>query len=94
MKLGRISVALCVAAAVTSLSSYGSDHRQESRKDRPPRSALQAVTVAAKAGEPGHGWQYFSDARRKRSVVISPGGDYYYSHGDGLAMVFKANPAA
>jgi len=94
MNLGHIGVSLCLAAAMTSIPSYGGDHRKESRKDRHPRSAMQAVTVATKAGEPGHGWQYFSDARRKRSVVISPGGDYYYSHGDGLAMVFKANPAA
>lgn len=94
MNLGHLGVALCLAAALTSLSSYGGDHRKESRKDRHHHSAMQAVTVDAKAGEPGHGWQYFSDARRKRSVVISPGGDYYYSRGDGLERVFKANPAA
>ncbi len=94
MNLSNIGVALCLAAAMTSVSSYADDHRKESRKDRHHGSAMQAVTVAAKAGEPGHGWRYFSDSRRKRSVVISPGGDYYYSHGEGLEIVFKASPAA
>jgi hypothetical protein len=51
---------------------------------------MQAVAVASQAGEPGHGWQYFRDARRGRAVVISPDGDYYYSRGEGLALVHKA----
>jgi hypothetical protein len=55
---------------------------------------MRAVAITAKAGEPGHGWRYFSDARRSRAVVISPSGDYYYSHGEGLQLVFKASAAA
>ena len=93
MNLSHLGVALCLAAAMTS-TSYAGDHRKESRNDRHHGSAMQAVTVAAKAGEPGHGWQFFSDSRRDRSVVISPSGDYYYGHGEGLEIVFKASSAA
>jgi hypothetical protein len=94
MNLSNIGVAVCLAAAVTSISSYAGDHRKESRDNRHHGSAMQAVTVAAKPGESGHGWRYFSDSRRNRAVVISPSGDYYYSHGEGLELVFKASAAA
>jgi hypothetical protein len=94
MNLSNIGTALCVAAAVTSISSYAGEHRKESQDNRHHGSAMQAVATATKAGEPGHGWQYFTDSRRKRAVVISPSGDYYYSHGEGLEIVFKANVAA
>lgn len=94
MKLRNIGVALGLAAAVTSMSSYAGDHRKESRENRHHGSAMHAVTVAAKAGEFGHGWQYFSDSRRHRAVVISPSGNYYYSHGEGLELVFKATADA
>ena len=33
-------------------------------------------------------------ARKARAVVISPNGDYYYSRGKGLQLVFKSAPAA
>ncbi|HZD54490.1 MAG TPA: hypothetical protein VE175_15690 [Woeseiaceae bacterium] len=92
MNLSNIGVTLCLAAAVTSISSYAGDHRKESRDNRHHGSAMRAVTVAAKAGEFGHGWRYFSDSRR-RAVVISPSGDYYYSHGEGPELVFKASAA-
>jgi len=94
MNLSNIGVALCIAAAVTSISAYAGDHRKESRDDRHHASAMQAVTVAAKVGEPGHRWRYFSDSLRNRAVVISPSGDYYYSRGKGLELVFKASAAA
>ena len=93
MNLSNIGVALCLATAVTSIPSYAGDHRKESRDNRHDGSAMQAVTVAAKAGEPGYGWRYFSDPRRNRAVVISPSGDYYYSQGEGLKLVFKAGAA-
>ena len=53
-----------------------------------------AFAVSPKAGEPGHGWQYFSDARKARAVVISPHGDYYFSRGDGLQLVYESAPTA
>ena len=91
MNRSIIGVALCLAAAVTSISSYAGYHRKGSRDHRHLGSAMQAVAVAATAGEPGHGWQYFSDSRKGRAVVISPGGDYYYSHGEGLELVYNAS---
>ncbi len=94
MNLRNIGVALGLAAAVTSFSSYAGAHRKESRANRHHGSTMQAVTVAAKAGEFGHGWQYFSDSRRNRAVVISPSGDYYYSRGKGLELVFKTSADA
>lgn len=94
MKLSNISVALYLAAAMTGVSSYAGEHHKESRDKRHQASAMQAVAVMARPGEPAHGWQYFSDARRSRAVVISPNGDYYYSHGEGLELVFKASRAA
>ncbi len=93
MNLGNLGVALCLAAAMTGIA-YAGDHRRESQNDRHHGSTMQALTVAAKAGEPGHGWKYFSDSRGKRCVVVSPAGDYYYSHGEGLEVVFRAGPAA
>lgn len=89
-----MSAVLCLAAAVISVSSYAGDHRTTSRAHRHAESGMQRVTVLAQAGEPGHGWQYFTDTRAGRAVVISPGGNYYYSHGEGLTLVFKASEAA
>jgi hypothetical protein len=94
MNRSIIGVALCLAAALTSVTSYAGDHRKGSRDHRHHGSAMQVIAVAANPGEPGHGWQYFSDARRGRAVVISPGGDYYYSYGEGPALVYRASAAA
>ena len=54
---------------------------------------MQAIVNPATAGESAYGWRYFADRRKARAVVISPGGDYFYSRGDGLTLVFKASPA-
>lgn len=94
MNLSSVGVALCLAAAVTGVSSYAGEHRRELRDRHHQASKMRAIAVAAKPGEPAHGWQYFSDARRNRAVVISPSGDYYYSHGEGLELVLKASGAA
>ncbi|MBS0434727.1 MAG: hypothetical protein JSR75_07520 [Proteobacteria bacterium] len=94
MNTGTIGIALCLAAATASFSSYAGDHRKASRDTRHADSAMQVVAIEAREGEPGHGWQYFSDVRRHRAVVISPGGDYYYSRGKGLELVYKGAGAA
>jgi len=95
MNLGNIiGVALCLAAATFGFSAHaGDDHRKASRDHRQLGSGMQAVAVAPQAGEPGHGWQYFRDARGGWAVVISPNGEYYYSRGKGLALVYKASAA-
>ena len=51
MNLGNLGVALCLAAAMTGIA-YAGDHRRESQNDRHHGSTMQALTVAAKAGEP------------------------------------------
>lgn len=93
MKLGNIGVALIFAAALVGVSSQAGEHRRASKEHRQAAAGLQAIAVSPRPGEPGHGWQYFSDARKARAVVISPNGDYYYSRGEGLHLVFKAMPA-
>lgn len=94
MKLGNIGVALTLAAATIGVSSHAGEHRRESRPHHHAAAGMQVVPVSTRAGEPGHGWQYFSDARKARAVVISPDGDYYYSRGDGLQLVFRATAAS
>ncbi len=94
MKFCNIGVLLVLAAAVTGASSYAGDDRRESSDDRHAAAGMQVIPVSPKAGEPGHGWRYFSDARQARAVVISPNGDYYYSHGKGLRLVYRAGTRA
>ncbi len=55
---------------------------------------MQAVLHNAGPDEQGHGWQYFSDPAASRAVVISPQGDYYYSHGKGPRWVAAAQRGA
>ena len=94
MKLSTLGLALGIAAATISLAAHAGDHQKVSKDPRHAASGLRAIAVSAKAGEPGHGWRYFSDPRQARAVVISPNGDYHYSRGQGLQLVFKAAPAA
>lgn len=94
MKLSIMGVAVCLAAAGTGVSSYAGEHRTESQNKSHQSSGMRSVAVVAKPGEPAHGWRYFSDPRKGRAVVISPSGDYYYSHGEGLELVFRASRAA
>ena len=48
---------------------------------------MQAVPHGASPDAPGYGWRYFADPTERRAVVISPQGDYYYSHGKGLRWI-------
>ena len=94
MKFRSIGVALALTAAMVAVSARTGDHPRESKDRRHAAAGMQAIAVSPKLGEPGHGWQYFSDSRRTRAVVISPTGDYYYSRGEGLLLVFKTPAAA
>ncbi|WBY02651.1 hypothetical protein PE066_03680 [Ramlibacter tataouinensis] len=58
--------------------------------DRTANPGMQAVPHAAGPSERAHGWQYFSDPKAQRAVVISPQGDYYFSRGKGLRWVAAA----
>ena len=94
MNLGNIGIALSLIAAVTVLPSCAGADRDDATGARHAKSEMQRVAVGAKLGEPGHGWRYFTDEREGRAVVISPNGNYYYSDGEGLKLVFRASEAA
>ena len=94
MKPINIGVVLGVAAAMASIPSHADAHRKEHRGNRRIDAGMQAVSIGTKVGKPGYGGRYFTDAHEGRAVVISPGGDYFYSHGEGLKLVFKATTAA
>lgn len=94
MKPISIALALTLAATLPGIAAHAGEHRKDSRDARRSDRGMQAVAVSPAAGEPGHGWQYFSDARKARAVVISPNGDYYYSRGKGLRLVYKAGTTA
>lgn len=53
---------------------------------------MQAVPTIAGPGQPGDGWLYFSHPTGDRAVVISPKGEYYFSHGKGLRLVAVTQP--
>jgi hypothetical protein len=93
MKLSNIGMALALVAAMVGIPSHAGDHRKASKHHRHATTGMQAISASPKIGEPGHGWRYFSDAREARAVVISPSGDYYYSRGEGLQLVFKSTAA-
>jgi hypothetical protein len=64
--------------------------RRAERHDR----GMQFVPTTAGPGEPGHGWQYFSDPAAVNAVVISPQGEYFYSRGRGLRLIAGSRPDA
>lgn len=94
MKPSNIAVVLSAAATMMSMPSHADDPRKEPGGSHRIDSGMQAVTTDTTIGQPGYGWRYFVDARKGRGVVISPKGDYFYSHGKGLALVFKTTDAA
>lgn len=93
MNLSNIGLVLSLTTAVTVLPSCSGADRNDSTADRHGQSEMQAVAVGAMPGEPGHGWRYFTEVREGRAVVISPNGNYYYSDGAGLQLVFPPSEA-
>ena len=91
MNSSSIALVLGVAAAVTSMSSNADDHRKKARDSHRIGSGMQAIANGAPIGQPGYRWRYFADARKGRAVAINPKGDYFYSDGDGLTLVFKGS---
>lgn len=96
LPLAGIAAIALLASATAATAADGRcgershDHRHEHRHEH----AMQEVGNAAAAGESGAGWRYFSDARARRAVVISPEGDYYFSCGKGMRMVAAAQAFA
>ena len=90
------SIALLTAAISTPV--LAADHEHKSKHHRPHATDMRAadgfdngmkvVPHNAERDAPGYGWRYFSDPQARRAVVISPQGDYYYSHrGRGLHWI-------
>ncbi len=72
----------------------GSDSRcHERRNDAGKRHRVQADAVMhvvpnrSQPDDPSYGWQYYSDPRVVRAVVISPAGEYFLSRGDGPRQI-------
>lgn len=93
LPLASTALIAVLATAAASTSAWAKDDALHDRA-RSADHGMQAVNHTAAAGEPGHGWRYFSDAQAHRAVVISPGGDYYYSHGKGLRLVARTRTPA
>ena len=78
--------------------SHHRDHQRPRIESGRPAMAfeggMQAVPHDAGPDAAAYGWQYFSDPEARRAVVISPRGDYYYSHGKGLRLVVSARSGA
>ena len=75
------------------------DHHDRAHTARRPHGGgtdggMQAVPTTAGPGEPGHGWQYFSDSAAGSAVVISPQGEYFFSRGRGLRLIAVTQPSS
>lgn len=88
-------LALLAGAMSTPLLAGDCDH--DPRRDRQPAAdtrakdgfdySMQAVAHDASPDTPGYWWRYFAAPAETRAVVISPEGNYYYSHGNGLHWI-------
>lgn len=78
----------------------GSDARGDPRSDRErharherkndetrAKKALYEVPNGSSPDQASYGWQYYSNARTKVAVVISPAGEYFLNRGDGLRQI-------
>lgn len=79
-----ITAALLSQAAVARSDQTRSGH--DSREAR-PNPVLVTVPNSSSPHQASYGWQYFSDPRAARAVVISPSGEYFLSLGDGPQQI-------
>ncbi|KAB2873744.1 MAG: hypothetical protein HS106_05105 [Ideonella sp.] len=97
MRSTTLFASLGMLAALVGSPVLAGDHSPGERGARHAVAndhGMREVAHSSAQGEPGHGWQYFSDPAAHRAVVISPQGDYYLSRGKGLRLVFAASRAA
>ena len=97
MKSTPLIVSIAMLAVTISTTLLAGDREQDHERDGQPTAemrttggfdhGMKAVTNSAVPAAPGYGWRYFSDPAARRAVVISPQGDYYYSHGKGLHWI-------
>lgn len=92
----RIAAIALLAATISSPLLAGErTHKHKGERHHAQKQAatdgfdygMQAVLHDSAADAPGYGWRYFTDPATRRAVVISPQGDYYYSHGKGLHWI-------
>ena len=94
MNLNSIGIALCLAAATASFFvTRAIIARRRATIVTPSRPCSSSPSTHAPGSQP---WVAILQrcARRHRAVVISPDGDYYYSRGKGLELVYKGAGAA
>ena len=101
MRTTTLLATIAVLGTALSAPVLAGDHHKRERRQHISAPAqtgydhgMQVVANDAGPGQPGHGWQYFSDANAQRAVVISPQGDYYLSQGRGLHWVAAAQGQA
>lgn len=97
MKSTLVLASIALLAVAASPSAPARDHRGDTADTgRTSRyeHGMRVVSNAAAAGEPGHGWRYFSNPAAHRAVVISPNGEYFFSSGEGLRLVATTQPGA
>ena len=85
-----IAAVLGLAAAVATSFAHADGRRDGTEHPLRTDSKMQVVAHRATPGEPGYGWQYFTEAGEARAVVISPRGDYFYSDGHGLMLAVES----
>lgn len=87
-------------AALTGTAALADSRHDRSRHDDEQRTGcrdaqdltMQTVPTNARAGEPGDGWRYYSNAAAHTAVVISPQGEYFYSRGKGPRLIAATQP--
>lgn len=93
MKSPLLLASTALLAAAVATPSLAGDHGKRTRSSHHGFDhAMQVVPTSTRAGEPGHGWRYFTDPAARRAVVISPQGEYYFSRGKGLRLVAVTQP--
>lgn len=83
---GAAVLASGAGVASAARSEHGSARSHERHAARAD-AALREVSNASLPDQASYGWQYFSDPRAVRAVVISPSGEYFLSRGDGPRQV-------
>lgn len=83
----NLATAIAIAAVFVSGAAIArSAHAKSGDHDR-AKPVLQVVSNISVPGDASYGWQYFSDPRAKRAVIISPAGEYFLSRGAGPRQI-------
>ncbi len=78
---------VAIAAAVLSGAAVARPEQAKAGDHDRAKPALQVVSNISVPGQAAYGWQYFSDPRARRAVIISPAGEYFLSRGAGPRQI-------